>query len=108
MSAAPICCASDDNLTSRLISTRGEDRTGSTAKLRTLVTYLEIIAELHERYAGLPRENLRRLMLTEVIRPGGLWITCRLEKIRLLPQCWKRPWIVVTPRARENPFLQVE
>ena len=27
---------------------------GSTAKLRTLVTYLEIIAELHEHYAGLP------------------------------------------------------
>ena len=32
---------------------------GSTAKLRTLVTYLEIIAELHERYAGLPPEKLR-------------------------------------------------
>ena len=32
---------------------------GSTAKLRTLVTYLEIIAGLHERYAGLPREKLR-------------------------------------------------
>jgi membrane peptidoglycan carboxypeptidase len=32
---------------------------GSTAKLRTLVTYLEIIAELHERYAVLPQENLR-------------------------------------------------
>ncbi len=26
---------------------------GSTAKLRTLVTYLEIIGELHRRYAGL-------------------------------------------------------
>ena len=32
---------------------------GSTAKLRTLVTYLEIIAGLHERYAGLPHEKLR-------------------------------------------------
>jgi membrane peptidoglycan carboxypeptidase len=31
---------------------------GSTAKLRTLGTYLEIIAGLHERYAGLPQENL--------------------------------------------------
>jgi membrane peptidoglycan carboxypeptidase len=32
---------------------------GSTAKLRTLVTYLEIIAALHERYAGLTRVELR-------------------------------------------------
>ena len=32
---------------------------GSTAKLRTLVTYLEIIAALHERYALLPQEQLR-------------------------------------------------
>ncbi len=34
---------------------------GSTAKLRTLVTYLEIIARLHERYAGLPPEKLRAI-----------------------------------------------
>ncbi len=32
---------------------------GSTAKLRTLVTYLEIIAGLHERYAGMPQEKPR-------------------------------------------------
>ena len=32
---------------------------GSTAKLRTLITYLEIIAELHGRYAHLPRPQLR-------------------------------------------------
>jgi membrane peptidoglycan carboxypeptidase len=32
---------------------------GSTAKLRTLVTYLEIIGELHRRYAGLAQEDLR-------------------------------------------------
>lgn len=31
---------------------------GSTAKLRTLTTYLEIVAELHSRYAHLPREYL--------------------------------------------------
>jgi membrane peptidoglycan carboxypeptidase len=31
---------------------------GSTAKLRTLTTYLEIIAELHTRYGHLPREFL--------------------------------------------------
>lgn len=32
---------------------------GSTAKLRTLVSYLEIIAGLHESYAGLPHDGLR-------------------------------------------------
>ncbi len=32
---------------------------GSTAKLRTLITYLEIITELHGRYAHLPRPQLR-------------------------------------------------
>jgi membrane peptidoglycan carboxypeptidase len=32
---------------------------GSTAKLRTLVTYLEIISELHRRYAGLSSEDLQ-------------------------------------------------
>ncbi len=34
---------------------------GSTAKLRTLVTYLEIIAELHECYGGLTPEKLRAI-----------------------------------------------
>jgi membrane peptidoglycan carboxypeptidase len=34
---------------------------GSTAKLRTLVTYLEIVAELHKRYAGQPPAALRKL-----------------------------------------------
>jgi membrane peptidoglycan carboxypeptidase len=32
---------------------------GSTAKLRTLITYLEIMASLHERYAKLSSEELR-------------------------------------------------
>ncbi|HQH16853.1 MAG TPA: penicillin-binding transpeptidase domain-containing protein [Smithella sp.] len=39
---------------------------GSTAKLRTLVTYLEIITELHQRYAGLPPEKLREIPIDEV------------------------------------------
>ncbi len=34
---------------------------GSTAKLRTLVTYLEIAGELYRRYAGLADEDLRAL-----------------------------------------------
>jgi membrane peptidoglycan carboxypeptidase len=31
---------------------------GSTAKLRTLITYLEIISRLHDRYAGMSRQAL--------------------------------------------------
>ena len=34
---------------------------GSTAKLRTLITYLEIIASLHDLYADLSRAELNRL-----------------------------------------------
>ncbi len=34
---------------------------GSTAKLRTLVTYLEIVSELHRRYAGLEADDLADL-----------------------------------------------
>ena len=41
-----------DNLDRPLdLNEGGKFDLGSTAKLRTLVTYLEIIAELHERYA---------------------------------------------------------
>ncbi|WP_222860856.1 hypothetical protein, partial [Yersinia ruckeri] len=34
---------------------------GSTAKLRVLTTYLEIVAELHDHYAKMPAESLRKL-----------------------------------------------
>ncbi|MCO8170665.1 penicillin-binding protein [Pseudomonas sp. 21LCFQ02] len=34
---------------------------GSTAKLRVLTTYLEIIAELHQRYAGMSAPELRKV-----------------------------------------------
>jgi membrane peptidoglycan carboxypeptidase len=34
---------------------------GSTAKLRTLVNYLQIVASLHESFAGKPREDLRKV-----------------------------------------------
>ncbi|MCJ7600360.1 MAG: transglycosylase domain-containing protein [Desulfobulbaceae bacterium] len=37
---------------------------GSTAKLRTLVTYLEIIARLHEKYAHLDGEGMRALKIS--------------------------------------------
>lgn len=36
---------------------------GSTAKLRTMITYLEIIAELHQRYAGMTPEQLKQVQV---------------------------------------------
>jgi len=36
---------------------------GSSAKLRTLISYLEIIAVLHERYAQKPREELEAVLI---------------------------------------------
>ena len=38
---------------------------GSSAKLRTLITYLEIVAELHERYAGLSQGQLRSIHVSD-------------------------------------------
>ncbi|KAB2926550.1 MAG: penicillin-binding protein [Dechloromonas sp.] len=38
---------------------------GSTAKLRVLTTYLEIVAELHERYGEMAVEDLRKLQLEQ-------------------------------------------
>jgi membrane peptidoglycan carboxypeptidase len=36
---------------------------GSSAKLRTLITYLDIIADLHKRYAGRSRNELRAISI---------------------------------------------
>ncbi|MEB0104727.1 transglycosylase domain-containing protein [Pseudomonas sp. MH9.3] len=38
---------------------------GSTAKLRVLTTYLQIISELHGRYAAQPAEALKKIAVTE-------------------------------------------
>ncbi|HVR28641.1 MAG TPA: transglycosylase domain-containing protein, partial [Thermoanaerobaculia bacterium] len=46
---------------------------GSTAKLRTLITYLELVAELHDRYAELPRATLERLR-DEAPDPLTRWV----------------------------------
>ncbi|WP_323147620.1 hypothetical protein, partial [Pseudomonas marginalis] len=37
---------------------------GSTAKLRVLTTYLQIIAELHDRYGGQPGTTLKKIPIT--------------------------------------------
>ncbi|WP_158044647.1 transglycosylase domain-containing protein [Skermanella pratensis] len=51
---------------------------GSTAKLRTLITYLEIISELHGRYGHLPRQQLRSVSLDA---PDNLtrWVSTHLS-----------------------------
>jgi membrane peptidoglycan carboxypeptidase len=46
---------------------------GSTAKLRTLVTYLDIIARLHDRYSDMPISQLRRLAASNGGDPLTRW-----------------------------------
>lgn len=41
---------------------------GSTAKLRVLTTYLQIIAELHDKYAGKPVSELKKVDVAELDR----------------------------------------
>lgn len=43
----------------------GRIELGSTAKLRTLVTYLEAVRELHGRLSGLPPDSLRGMVVAE-------------------------------------------
>jgi membrane peptidoglycan carboxypeptidase len=63
---------------------------GSTAKLRVLTTYLQVIAELHARYAGqspealrkievAPQDHLSRWMLDQLIARPGLNLRDTLE-----------------------------
>jgi membrane peptidoglycan carboxypeptidase len=63
---------------------------GSTAKLRTLVTYLEIINELHRRYAGLSAEDLRDM---------------REDAPDALTQ-WATEWLMEYPEASLDEMLQ--
>lgn len=53
---------------------------GSTAKLRTLVTYLEIIDELHSRYVGLSASDLHELK-TKAPDVLTLWATSWLARV---------------------------
>jgi membrane peptidoglycan carboxypeptidase len=50
---------------------------GSTAKLRTLITYLEIVASLHDAYAGLSRTELLRMKIDPEDRLGK-WVVSYL------------------------------
>ena len=38
---------------------------GSTAKLRVLTTYLEIVTELHDSYGNMPVESLRKIEVSD-------------------------------------------
>jgi membrane peptidoglycan carboxypeptidase len=71
-----------DNLDQPLDVNRGVKLDlGSTAKLRTLITYLEVIATLYERYALLPPKELRT---TRVSRRDRLaqWVVYYLRQHR--------------------------
>lgn len=62
---------------------------GSTAKLRTLVTYLEIIGELHGRYKDLPKADLEDLVEEA---PDALSL-------------WAAKWMAQNPGAPLNTML---
>ncbi|MFI5315104.1 MAG: transglycosylase domain-containing protein [Myxococcota bacterium] len=64
---------------------------GSTAKLRTLATYLEIVSELHARFAGEhpqtlaavqtePRDRLTRFVLDELLAHPGMRLPALLDQ----------------------------
>ncbi|WP_458524622.1 transglycosylase domain-containing protein [Onishia taeanensis] len=57
---------------------------GSTAKLRVLASYLELVADLHDRYAGTSREVLRRV---DIDRRDSVmrWVIARLTRHPDLP-----------------------
>lgn len=63
---------------------------GSTAKLRTLVSYLEIISELHRRYAGLAPEDLQDLA----------------EDAPDVLTSWATTWLIAHPDATLDQMLQ--
>lgn len=63
---------------------------GSTAKLRTLVTYLEIISELHRRYAGLDIDDLEDL---DDDAPDNL-------------TSWSIKWLMAHPKADLEEMLK--
>jgi membrane peptidoglycan carboxypeptidase len=62
---------------------------GSTAKLRTLVTYLEIMSELYRRYAGLSRTDLQDLVADA---PDALTL-------------WATTWLMANPDATMDQML---
>ncbi|WP_343216021.1 transglycosylase domain-containing protein [Collimonas antrihumi] len=58
---------------------------GSTAKLRTLITYLEIIADLHQRYAGMTADQRARIQVEkeDVLSQWALTYLARAKDLAL-------------------------
>jgi membrane peptidoglycan carboxypeptidase len=80
-----------DNINSPLdMNEGGKLDLGSTAKLRTLVTYLEIVGELYRRYAGLSSEDLKAL-------------TNEAPDVLTL---WTTEWLSEHPKATMEEMLQ--
>lgn len=79
---------------------------GSTAKLRVLTTYLQIIGELHERYAGQTPAALKKSCSTSrTACPAGPWITWCKTATGAWRTCSTRPSTGSTPPAPANVFL---
>src|SRR4029077_20670962 len=57
---------------------------GSTAKLRTMITYLTIITDLHNKLAGLPSRELTRLAAASAEDPLTGWAATYLARARNL------------------------
>lgn len=64
------------------LNTSGRMELGSTAKLRTLVTYLQVIDERYRRFAGLGEEEVAQI-LPEVVDPLTRWT---LDWLRANPE----------------------
>jgi membrane peptidoglycan carboxypeptidase len=68
-----------DNLDAPLsLNHAGRLELGSTAKLRTLITYLETIETLHGALSSLPADSLRILAAPRSRDPLGRWVASRL------------------------------
>lgn len=68
------------------LTSAGRLELGSTAKLRTLVTYLEILATLHDRYAGQSPSALA----TVEVAPADRLTRWALDRLRAEPEVSKR------------------
>jgi membrane peptidoglycan carboxypeptidase len=86
------------------LTSAGRLELGSTAKLRTLVTYLEIVAEVHDRLSEVGRDSLARIGVPAQDRLTG-WVIDRLRaepsisKAALLEEALHRTYSA-NPRER--------
>ncbi len=73
---------------------------GSTAKMRVLTTYLQIIAELHDKYVGMTIPELKKVDVPDQDRLSRWAVDYLIEnKDRDLKKCSAPPWTANTPPA---------